>query len=454
MIKRTIKQLTAMITVENTVSSFENVEFQGVCIDTRKLEKGNLFIPFKGEKLDGHTLVEKAIEQGAACALWEEDVPNPPMHLPIIIVKNSAAALQQLAKSYRNELDVKVVGITGSNGKTTTKDMTYAVLSKSYNVIKTEGNFNNELGLPLTILRMDESTEIAILEMGMSSFGEIEFLSNLAQPEVAVITNIGESHMQYLGSREGIAKAKLEILSGLHKDGLFVFNGEEPLLTAGVKETSLNKQSYGLSSDNDMYITNMEQQGTNSSFSINQSNLKFVIPVLGAHNVKNALAALLVGKFFNVSFEEMKEQLANLELTKMRAEMIPGPNGSMLINDAYNASPTSMKAAIDLISSLNNYEQKIVVLADVLELGELEVEYHQEIGKYVNPEQIDYVFTFGNLGAEIAKGALHKFSTEKVKAYDEKELLAKELKPLLDGKTVVLLKGSRGMRLEEVLQKL
>lgn len=454
MIKRTIKQLSSMIEIKNNVSAFEQITFHGVCIDTRKLEKGNLFIPFKGEKIDGHTLVEKAFAEGAACVLWEEDVPNPPTHLPIIMVKDSATALQQLAKSYRNELDVKVVGITGSNGKTTTKDMTEAVLSKSYRVIKTEGNFNNELGLPLTILRLEEDTEIAILEMGMSSFGEIEFLSNLAKPDVAIITNIGESHMQYLGSREGIAKAKLEILSGLQKNGLFIYNGEEPLLTSQVDTLTINKQSFGLTSGPTMYCTTIQQQKMSTDFTINQSDLTFTIPVLGKHNVQNALAALLVGQFFGVGFNEMKEQLAQLSLTKMRAQMIIGPNECMLINDAYNASPTSMKAAIDLISNMNNYSKKIVVLADILELGDLEVAYHQEIGTYLDPEKINYIFTFGGLGKEIANGARQKFGGDKVKSYNDKLKLAKELRSLLDKETAVLFKGSRGMKLEEIINNL
>lgn len=454
MIKRTIKQLSSMIEIKNNVTPFEDITFSGVCIDTRKLEKGNLFIPFKGEKMDGHTLVEQAINQGAACALWEEDVPNPPTHLPIIIVKNSAKALQQLAKSYRNELTVKVVGITGSNGKTTTKDMTEAVLSKSYRVIKTEGNFNNELGLPLTILRLAEDTEIAILEMGMSSFGEIEFLSNLARPDVAIITNIGESHMQYLGSREGIAKAKLEILSGLQKKGLFIYYGDEPLLTSQVESLAINKQSFGLSTNHSIYCTSIQQQNMSTTFTINQSDLTFSLPVLGTHNVQNALAAILVGKYFGVSFDEMKEQLADLSLTKMRAQTMKGPNDSLLINDAYNASPTSMKAAIDLISGLDNYSKKIVVLADVLELGDLEVKYHQEIGAYINPEKIDYIFTFGELGKEIANGAKENFDEESIKSFNDKMILAKDLRGLLDKETVVLFKGSRGMKLEEIINNL
>ena len=216
MIKRTIKELSQMFGFDKSAADrFGDININGVCIDTRRLEKGNLFIPFKGEKMDSHALVRDAIEKGASAALWEKDVPNPPQDLPVLLVDSSLSAVQELAKSYRDQLAVKVIGITGSNGKTTTKDMIAAVLSQSMKVQKTAGNYNNHLGLPLTILALEEDTEAAVLEMGMSSRGEIEFLSKLARPDIAVITNIGESHLQDLGSREGIAEAKLEIAQGL-----------------------------------------------------------------------------------------------------------------------------------------------------------------------------------------------------------------------------------------------
>src|SRR4051812_20476758 len=219
-----------MIEIKNNISSFQDVTIHGVTIDSRKIQPGNLFIPFKGEHSDGHTYVEAALKSGAAAALWQRDVPNPPANLPILIVEDTLEAIQELARSYRNELDVKVVGITGSNGKTTVKDMTANLLALQYKVQKTEGNYNNHLGLPLTILSLEEDTEIAILEMGMSGKGEIEFLTKLARPHAVLITNIGESHLQDLGSREGIAQAKLEIIQGLEENGLIVYLGDEILL--------------------------------------------------------------------------------------------------------------------------------------------------------------------------------------------------------------------------------
>ena len=205
-------------------------EIAGVSIDSRKVTTDNLFVPLRGEKVDGHRYVEKVRDQGAAASLWQKDVPNPPKNIPIIIVENTEVALQELARAYRQQLNVRVIGVTGSNGKTTTKDMTAALLATTYKVHKTSGNFNNHLGLPLTILSMDEDTDVAVLEMGMSSRGEIEFLSKLARPDLAIITNIGESHLLDLGSREEIANAKLEIIEGLAGGGTLIYYGDEPLL--------------------------------------------------------------------------------------------------------------------------------------------------------------------------------------------------------------------------------
>ena len=215
MIRKTLLEVSQMIKIENDIAEFHELEINGISIDSRKIGAGNLFVPFKGEHSDGHRYVEDAIKKGAAAAIWQKDVPNPPEHLPILIVENTLIALQELARSYRNQLDVRIIGITGSNGKTTTKDITANLLSLKYKVQKTEGNYNNEIGLPLTILGLDEDTQVAVLEMGMSSKGEIDFLTQLAQPEAAIITNIGESHLLDLGSREGIAEAKWEIVNGL-----------------------------------------------------------------------------------------------------------------------------------------------------------------------------------------------------------------------------------------------
>lgn len=456
MITRTLQQIQNMIEIKNNISSFQDVTIHGVTIDSRKIQPGNLFIPFKGEHSDGHMYVEAALKSGATAALWQRDVPNPPANLPILIVEDTLEAIQELARSYRNELDVKVVGITGSNGKTTVKDMTANLLSLQYRVKKTEGNYNNHLGMPLTILALEEDTEIAVLEMGMSGKGEIEFLTKLARPNVAIITNIGEAHLQDLGSREAIAEAKLEIVQGLQDDGLLIYMGDETILKDGLAgiNRNIDIQTFGRSSQNDLYPVEIETKQNGSRFKVNKVDFKFHLPVLGAHNVLNALSAMLAAYFFNIPYEKMNDGFVHLKLTQMRMELVEGFKGEKIINDAYNASPTSMRAAIDLISNLPDYDQKIVVLGDMLELGEKEKEFHYEMGKSLDPQKINYVFTFGPLAAQIAEGAKAAFPPEKVFSFLDKPSLMDQLVKLTSKETLILVKASRGMKLEEVVTEL
>lgn len=456
MIQRSLTDIATMITIENDLSHFGDVIINGVTIDSRKIMSGNLFIPFKGEKVDGHKFVEAAIKNGASAALWQKDVPNPPHDLPILVVEDTLTAIQELARSYRKQLDIKVLGITGSNGKTTTKDMAANLLALSYKVQKTDGNYNNHLGLPLTILGLDEDTEIAVLEMGMSSKGEIEFLTKLAKPDAVIITNIGESHLLDLGSREAIAEAKLEIILGLKDEGLIIYHGDEPLLQERLKSYDGNGslKTFGRTPNNDLYPVRIEQGTTGNVFTTNQSNLEFKLPVLGTHNVLNALAAMLAAEYFGIPFEKMNQGFANLKLTNMRMELVEGIQGERIINDAYNASPTSMKAAIDLIANLKGYNRKILVLGDMLELGPLEESFHYQIGTSLDKEKIDFVFTYGRLGAYIGKGAQEVLGDQHVFIYEDKDELIKNLKDYVTSETLVLVKASRGMRLEEVVSSL
>ncbi|ALC92570.1 UDP-N-acetylmuramoyl-tripeptide--D-alanyl-D-alanine ligase [Bacillus sp. FJAT-18017] len=455
MISKTIKEIADMIPVSNDTSLFNETVITGVAIDSRKAANGNLFVPFKGEKVDGHRYVESAIKQGAAAALWQKDVPNPPEGLPLLVVEDCLAALQELARAYLKQLDVKVVGITGSNGKTTTKDMVTSLLSQKYKVQKTEGNFNNHIGLPLTVLQLEENTEIAVLEMGMSARGEISLLTKLAEPDAVIITNIGEAHLLDLGSREAIAEAKLEILEGLKEGGLAVLNGDEPLLmdrVAGRKE--LNVQTFGRSESNEIYPITINQTQSGNDFKTNLSDHPFHLPVLGIYNIVNALGAILIARHFSVSFEEIAKGLKETRLTQMRMEMTEGANGEKIINDAYNASPTSMTAAIELVANLPGYARKVLVLGDMLELGPMEEEFHSKIGETIDPEKVSFVFTYGELGAKIADGASKIFGGERVFSFTSKQHLIQELKKHTNGETLVLVKASRGMKLEEVVTSL
>jgi UDP-N-acetylmuramoyl-tripeptide--D-alanyl-D-alanine ligase len=456
MFEKTIKQTFDMLHVHNDLTKFEDLVIKGVSIDTRKIEKGNLFVPFKGENVDGHQFVRQAVEKGAAAALWDKNVPNPPEDIPVLVVDDPLLALQSLANQYRHQLDLKVVGITGSNGKTTTKDMVANLLATKYKVHKTQGNYNNHIGLPLTILALPQDAEVAVLEMGMSGFGEIELLSEISQPDAAIITNIGESHLQDLGSREGITKAKLEIVQGLKEDGLFAYFGDEPLLEEQVKELSLKRvETFGRSETNTIYPVKIEMNNAGSYFETSlDEGVTFFLPVLGQHNIHNALAAILIAKEFGVSVEEMKEGLESLKLTQMRMEMTEGQKGEKIINDAYNASPTSMKAAIQLVSELEGFDNKMLVLGDMLELGDNEEEFHLEIGRMIDPDQIQHLYTFGKLAEFIAKGALERFSPENVHSFQNKKELSAELKNQTKSGDLILFKASRGMALEEVIEAL
>lgn len=457
MINRTLKQVEQMINGTGLAEQYEGITIQGVSIDTRKIEKGNLYVPIQGERFDGHAFVDKAVENGAVATLWMKDVANPPENLPVIFVEDTLLALQMLAKNYRDQLDVKVIGVTGSNGKTSTKDIVTSLLATKFKVQKTEGNFNNHIGLPLTILNLEENTEVAVLEMGMSSRGEIEFLSKLARPNAAIITNIGEAHLMDLGSREAIAESKLEIVAGLQEGGVFVYNGDEPLLTNRVPEMNLATETvtFGDARANDYYPTTVTLQATGTHFKMNrEENISFYIPVLGKHNVYNTLASMAIAKHFGVTWEEMKQGLVTLQMTGMRMEIVKKDSGLTIINDAYNASPTAMEAAFHLMNGLDGFSQKIVVLGDMLELGDQEVQFHYEVGKLIDPAKISYVFTYGRLGAQIAEGAEINFPGERVKAYHNKEELVKDLQAVVGNNDVVLVKASRGMKLEEVITML
>ncbi|MEL3972898.1 UDP-N-acetylmuramoyl-tripeptide--D-alanyl-D-alanine ligase [Rossellomorea oryzaecorticis] len=456
MFEKTINQTCDMLNVHNDLTKFGHLIIKGVSIDTRKIEKGNLFVPFKGENVDGHQFVRQAIEKGAAAALWDKHVPNPPEDIPVLVVDDPLLALQSLANQYRHQLDLKVVGITGSNGKTTTKDMVANLLATKYKVHKTQGNYNNHIGLPLTILALPQDAEVAVLEMGMSGFGEIELLSEISQPDAAIITNIGESHLQDLGSREGITKAKLEIVQGLKEDGLFAYYGDEHLLEEQVKELSLKRvKTFGRSETNTIYPLGIEMNNAGSYFETSlDKGVTFFLPVLGQHNIHNALAAILIAKEFGVSVEEMKEGLESLKLTQMRMEMTEGQKGEKIINDAYNASPTSMKAAIQLVSELEGFTAKMLVLGDMLELGDNEEEFHLEIGRMIDPDQIQHVYTFGKLAEFIAKGALERFSPENVHSFQDKKELSAELENQTKDGDLILFKASRGMALEEIIEAL
>lgn len=452
--KKTIKEIANWLNIKYQ-ENFGEVIVNGVSIDTRTISKGDLFIPFRGESVNGHKFVEQAFEKGAAASLWLENEPNPPKDRPILFVKDAEEALQQMARAYRTEHKAKFIGITGSNGKTSSKDILASMLSPFYKVQKTIGNFNNQLGLPITILSLDEDTEIAVLEMGMSGFGEIEFLSKLARPHFAVITNIGEAHMQDLGSREGIAKAKFEIIEGLEEQGILFFDGDEPLLQNLVGGNSkILSKAFGFQETNDLIGSKIETTEKGSFFTVNgELNGQFFIPVLGKHQVKNALNAMLVGKEIGLSTEQIREGLAQVTLTDMRMQLVPTEKGILFINDAYNAAPTSMTAAIQFVQSTPLREDRWLVLGDMLELGENEKEFHEQIANVINETKISKICLYGPRMKWLYEKLKNKFSNENI-IYTENnyDAIVQYINQYASARSLILVKGSRGMKLETILK--
>ena len=440
------------------------ISFSGVSTDTRSISPGDLFIPLAGENYDAHDFIGEALEKGAAGVLTSRDLT--PEQIPgkpacIIKVGNTLTALQQLAAYNRRQFRLPVVGITGSNGKTTTKDMIAAVLSQKFKTLKTQGNLNNQIGLPLTILKLDETYQAMVVEMGMSSLGEIHRLAATAKPDIGVITTIGESHLEMLGSMENIAQAKGELLDHLSPQGLAVLNGDDPRIRKIRNRFPGRAVFYGLGDANHIQAKEVVPTAEGMIFKAGlhfpgreSTEILIHLPVMGRHNVLNSLAAIAVGWELGLPAEAIKKGLEGLVLTGMRLEIIES-QGLKIINDAYNASPASMKAALKTLKDISGKRRTIAVLGNMFELGQREREGHMEVGQAAAELGIDCMVTVGQLAglaaAEAEKagmkaGAIFK-CTDTPEAVDR-------LKALVGEGDVILVKGSRGMRMEEIISGL
>lgn len=450
--KKTLQQIADWLELDQKM---DERLVTGVSINTRTLEEGDLFIPFRGEKTNGHKYVAQAFENGAVASLWQKDEPNPPQDVPLLFVEDPEKALQQMAVKYRGEHLATFIGITGSNGKTSTKDLLAGTLSPYFKVQKTEGNFNNQLGLPLTILSLDEDTQFAILEMGMDGYGQIEFLSKMAKPMFTVITNIGEAHMEALGSREGIAKAKFEIIQGLLPEGKLYYDGDEPLLQQLVaKEAHLNTKSFGTGPSNDLQVSWMETTKEGSVFCVKgMVEGEFFIPVLGQHQVKNTLAAILIAQQVGLTDEEIRNSLENVSLTNMRMQLVNGEQGILFVNDAYNAAPTSMKAALEFMKTTTMRKDKWIVLGDMLELGQLEQQYHENLAVEIDLQAIHHICLYGPRMKHLYDMLKNQVSAERlIWTEQDYEPIIDSIRSQADEHSIILLKGSRGMALEHILK--
>lgn len=427
----------------------KEAEINAVCIDTRKITPGCLFICIIGERFDAHQFAAEALEKGAAAVMISSDID---VNGAFVKVDDTAGAMLTLAGYYRSKFDIPVIGLTGSVGKTTTKEFTHLVVNSKYNAIKTLGNLNNEIGLPQMLFRIDRSTQAAVIEMGMNHFGEIHRLASAAKPTIGLITNIGVSHIENLGSREGILKAKLELLDGLEKGAPLILNGDNDLLSA-VKSENHKVYFYGINCNADFRAEEIKEDNFQTAFVINYFGKKkeITIPTVGIHNVYNALAAFAAGYFLNIDADSAAEALKKYEPAGMRQKCVI-VNGITSIEDCYNASPDSMKAALTTLAGMK-CNKRIAVLSDMLELGDFSEKAHHSVGEFAAEKEIDYLLCTGNASKYIVDGAKaggmkHAF------LFDSKEKLTEKLYDTAQKGDAVLFKASRGMKLEEVISSI
>ena len=419
--------------------------------DSRAVKQGMFYIAIKGENFDGNKYAESAMKNGAMGCLVSEEIKSDK---PVVLVEDTIKALGKLSKYYRNKFDIPYVGITGSVGKTTTKDMIACALSAKLNVMKTQGNCNNHIGLPLTLLTLEEQNEIGVTEMGMSGFGEIDYLASLVEPETAVYTNIGLSHIENLGSKENILKAKCEMLSHLKKGGTVVLCGDDDLLWKLSKEIEYECITYGVENKNcDCFADDIRQSGeTEMEFTIHYEGESFKarIPVLGDHNVNNALAAFVVARKYGVDAESILTALSMFSPGAMRQNIVK-TKGITLINDCYNSSPSSVQAGLKTLRQITG-TRKIAVLGDMLEMGEMSEQLHRSIGDYIIETKTDYIVAVGDMSRFIIEGACEKgFDRNNAHFFNTNSEVNEFLDKFLKEGDAVLIKASRGMELEEIV---
>jgi UDP-N-acetylmuramoyl-tripeptide--D-alanyl-D-alanine ligase len=427
-----------------------------ICTDTRKISEGCLFIAIKGEKYDGHDFIDEAFEKGAAVVISENKVKLSAS--AVINVASTKTALLMLAAAYRQIFIIPVVGITGSVGKTSTKEMVYSVFSIKYKTHKNEGNLNNEIGMPMTVFGLDKSFQTAIFEMGMSDFGEISRLSKVARPTIGIITNIGISHIEKLGSQLGILKAKLEILDGMNENSVLIINGDDKFLIDNTTEIKHRIVTYGINNiECDIVAKNIKQHEYSTLFDIEYQHTKThaVIPTLGIHNVYNALAAFSAGIQIGMAPHEIVSGLELYKTSGMRQKFV-NFNGVTIIEDCYNASPDSMNAAFDVLMSVKTDRAKYAVLADMLELGEYSKQAHINVGKVAAEKGIDILLAYGDNAKYYCEGFIveNADKSENCIFFNDKRELASFIRNIMNNGDIFLFKGSRGMKLEEVLSLL
>lgn len=451
----------------NVVLQGNYCDFNKISTDTRKIEKDDIFIALKGENFNGNEYVKSASEKGAAICIVdqikykEEEVEK---WTTIIKVEDTAKALLDLAEFYRSKLNIKIIGITGSTGKTSTKDLLAAALSYKYNVFKTQGNFNNEIGLPLMIFELDNSYDAAVLEMGMNNLNEIHRMAKAAKPDIALITNVGVTHIGNLGTRDNILKAKMEITHFFNEKNILILNGDNDLLST-IKNNEFPIYTTGIENNVNFKAYNIKLGEHYVEFNIQEDEVEvkenFHVEVPGKHTVLNSLLAISCGKIMGMDYKEIKEGLKNLQTTAMRMDIIKGEKFSIL-NDCYNANPDSMKAAIKVLENLTS-NRRVAILGTMGELGHEAFNSHREVGKYAAENGVDFLITFGEFNEAFEEGFRLTYSDDFIVNGEKKQYKAfkkyeEAVKYLLDeylkqGDTI-LVKASRAMKFETIVEEL
>ncbi|MDD8048065.1 MAG: UDP-N-acetylmuramoyl-tripeptide--D-alanyl-D-alanine ligase [Thomasclavelia sp.] len=415
--------------------------------DSRKVTKESMYIPLKGDRFDGHDFIDSAFKEGAKATITSKDIEY--QDKIVIKVDDTHQALIDMASYIRNNNDFKVVGVTGSVGKTSTRDLVYSVIKQQYTCYKTEGNYNNNIGLPLTLLRY-KGEEVVVLEMGMNHLGELDVLSKIAKPDIAVITNVGTAHIGELGSRENILKAKLEITNGMDH-GTLIINGDNDLLST-VSLDNLEVLKVGTNSNCDFHAVNIVSDTSGSHFDVGNDYLKenFYIPIMGEHFIINALLGIGVGVKLGIDSSLIVKGIKEFSLTKNRMDIIKLSHDITIIDGSYNASEDSMKSSIDVLAKYKG--RKIAVLADMLELGDFSKELHSNVGKYVAKKDIDILVCIGEEAKYIAKSALKEMYD--VYHFDTNKEALSFLLEEIEAKDTILVKGSNSMNLKEIVKSL
>lgn len=427
-------------------------EVQGIVTDSRKMEEGFLFVPIKGARVDAHDFIDGVMEKGALCTLTERELGEK--SFPYIKVNSSLQAVKDIAEFYLKQLSIPVVGITGSVGKTSTKEMIAAVLEEKYNVLKTKGNFNNELGVPLTVFGLRPDHEIAVLEMGISDFGEMHRLAKIARPDTCVITNIGLCHLEFLKSRDGILKAKTEIFDFLESDGHVILNGDDDKLITVRDVKGIKPLFFGVDNHQGVWADEIESKGLKGiscRIHAGEESFKVLIPIPGRHMVYNALAGTAVGLTYGMNMEEIKKGIESLQSLSGRFHIIETGNRT-IVDDCYNANPVSMKASLDVLQDALG--RRVAILGDMGELGKEEVEMHREVGVYAAARDIDKIICVGELAGDMAEAARLAAPTKDIVHFAEKESLLEALPEMIRDGDTILVKASHFMEFEKVVEML